>query len=256
MATRPIDIARKLGISTTTLRTYEELDLIPTVSRSASGYRVYTEEHIAYFICVREMMGGFSLTDISKILKEVMEKKINSALWMANKAQADLHQEKIISRKIILNLGCIGEQEAKHPTSLCIGEMPINAKQEMLTINDVSRETGVPTTTIRYWDKVGLLSVERCKSNNYRMFTTEHIRQILTIYALKFSVYANRQKHSINRIKEELKEFNYEDRNRITSMINDIEQYLDNVNRAQISSISALYHLCIQQEKNHFDNQI
>lgn len=44
MATRPIDIARKLNVSTTTLRNYEELGLIPPVSRSASGYRVFTEE--------------------------------------------------------------------------------------------------------------------------------------------------------------------------------------------------------------------
>jgi hypothetical protein len=31
-------------------------------------------------------------------------KRIASALWMTSKAQADLHQEKIISEKIMLNL--------------------------------------------------------------------------------------------------------------------------------------------------------
>src|SRR5688572_8562964 len=104
MAARPIDIARKLKVSTTTLRTYAELGMTPPVSRSAAGYRIFTEEHVAYFVCIREMLTAFSLTHITKILKLVIANQIDTALWMANKAQADLHQEKIISEKMILNL--------------------------------------------------------------------------------------------------------------------------------------------------------
>jgi DNA-binding transcriptional MerR regulator len=248
MAIRPIDIARKLGISTTTLRKYEEFDLVPPVSRSSSGYRVYTNEHIAYFICVKEMMAGFDLSQIAKILKEVMAKKTDIALWMANKAQADLQQEKKIFEKIVSNLGCIGDQKVK--------QLILKTNHKLLTINDVSRETGVPATTIRHWDKVGLISSQRCTENNYRMFSSEHIKQILTIYALKLAFQAKHHKHFINLIKEELKEFGYNDKNRILGMKYDIENYLNKVNRAQISSIAALYYLCIQVDRNHFENYI
>lgn len=48
MKLRPIDIARKLNISTSTLRHYESWGMLPPVQRSASGYRIYTEEHAAY----------------------------------------------------------------------------------------------------------------------------------------------------------------------------------------------------------------
>lgn len=240
---RPIDISRKLNVSTTTLRNYEDFGMIPNVARTASGYRVYTEEHFAYFTCIREMLAGFSLTHISKILKEVMAKKINSALWMANHAQAELHREKIISKKISLNL-------------LHKAGRPISTKQELMTINDVSRETGIPVTTIRYWDKVGLISAHRCAGNNYRMFTAEHIRQALVIYALKLSFYANGQKHYIENIKEDLKGFDYNDKSKIKEMTKGIEQYLDQANRDQIKGISALYRLCVQVEANSFDTQI
>jgi len=94
---RPIDIARKLNVSTTTLRNYEEFGLIPPVSRTASGYRIYTEEHIAYFQCIREMLAGYGLIQILNFLKEIMAKKIDSALWMANRTQAALQQEKVIA---------------------------------------------------------------------------------------------------------------------------------------------------------------
>lgn len=62
MAIRPIDIARKLGISRTTVRVYEELNLIPATNRTKTGYRIYTNEHMAFFICVREMLVSFFLS--------------------------------------------------------------------------------------------------------------------------------------------------------------------------------------------------
>ncbi len=241
MATRPIDIARKLHISTTTLRNYEALGLIPPVSRSTSGYRVFTDEHIAYFICIREMLAGFRLARISKILKEVMARKIDSALWMVNKAQADLQQERIISEKIVQNL--------LHKNSSLIA-----TDHEFRTINDVSRETGIPATTIRYWDRVGLITIERHAENNYRMFTAKHVRQILTIYALKLSGYPDGLLYSVERAKQELKEFDYSDRNRIIAMTDAMQQQLDQANRLQVKGIAALYHLCVQVETNHFDH--
>lgn len=243
MAIRPVDIARKLGISTTTLRKYEEFGLTPPVPRSATGYRSYTDEHVAYFSCAREMLSAFSTKEIARIFKAVMAKKVDDALWIANKAQTDLHGKKIIAEKIVKNL-------------LHKNDEKISVSHEKLTINDVSQKTGVPTTTIRFWEKVGLIAVQRSIENNYRLFTTEHVKQILTISALKFSVYADHQKHSIERIRDDLKSFDYNDRNRIVVMTNDIEHYLNQVNKAQIKGISALYHLCRQVETNNFDNQM
>jgi DNA-binding transcriptional MerR regulator len=240
MAIRPVDIARKLGISTTTLRKYEEFGLTPPVPRSATGYRTYTHEHTAYLVCAREMLPAFTTKEIAVIYKSVMAKEIDTALWIANKAQVDLYGEKIIAEKIVKNL--LRKNKSQHT---------IGGKK--LTINDISRETGVPTTTIRYWDKVGLISAGRSTENNYRIFTAEHVEQILAICALRFSTQVNRQKHSIEQIREGLRAFDYNDLNRIRTMTNGIEQYLNQVNRAQIKGISALYHLCVQVEAGHFD---
>lgn len=243
MAVRPVDISRKLGISTTTLRKYEEFGLTPPVPRSAAGYRTYTHEHTAYLVCAREMLPAFATKEIARIFKSVMAKEIDVALWIATKAQADLHGEKITAGKIVKNL--LHKDELRHSVSY-----------KKLTINDISRETGVPTTTIRYWDKVGLISARRSTENNYRIFTAEHVEQILAICALKFSTQVNRQKHSIERIREDLRTFDYNDRNRISMMIKGIEQYLNHVNRAQIKGIASLYHLWVQVETGHFDELI
>lgn len=240
---RPIDIARRLGISTTTLRKYEEMGLIPPVSRSLSGYRNYTREHFAYFICIREMLPGFNLTIIANVLKKVMDQKIDAAYWIVNKAQVDLRQEKIITENILKHLHYRVGFKTK-------------SKKNSFTIHDISQETGVPVSTIRYWDKVGLISAERCMENNYRVFTSEHVRQVLAIYALKLSAITNRHRHFVDQVKKEIKDFNYNDKSKIKEMINGIKRYLDEVNGLQIRGIAALYHLCVQVETKSFHDTI
>ncbi|MBZ2174675.1 MerR family DNA-binding transcriptional regulator [Schnuerera sp. xch1] len=243
MAIRPVDIARKLNISTTTLRKYEEFGLTPPVPRSESGYRLYSQEHVAYFICAREMIPAFTMKEIAKIFEEVMAKRIEKALWMVNKSQAKLHSEKLILGKMVKNL-------------LNANNKHVSKIQYKLTINELSKETGIPITTIRYWDKVGLISASRSKNNNYRLFTQEHIKQVLLIYALKYTVYSKYGRYSIEKIRQNLETFDYADVNRITTIIDNIETYLSQINRAQISGISALYRLCVQVETNNFDNLV
>lgn len=239
MKIRPIDIARKLNISTTTLRKYEEMGMIPIVPRTKSGYRIFTAEHVAYFVCIREMQSAFTLSYISEILQQVKTGKIDNALWKINKSQVDLQQEKIIAEKITNKLF-----NKNRPL--------IELAQKELTIKDVCQETGVPATTIRYWDNIGLLSVERTE-NNYRNFTPEDIRQILTIYAVKFSICACGHKYSISKLREKLKKFNLNDNDRIKTTEVEIKHYLNEVNRAQMKSIAALHRLCVQVENACFD---
>ncbi|MFS0838372.1 MerR family DNA-binding transcriptional regulator [Paenibacillus sp. 1P03SA] len=40
---RPVDIARKLNVSTSALRNYEAAGLVPPAERTAAGHRTYTE---------------------------------------------------------------------------------------------------------------------------------------------------------------------------------------------------------------------
>lgn len=189
------------------------------------------------------MIPAFTMKEIAKIFEEVMAKRIEKALWMVNKSQAKLHSEKLILGKMVKNL-------------LNANNKHVSKIQYKLTINELSKETGIPITTIRYWDKVGLISASRSKNNNYRLFTQEHIKQVLLIYALKYTVYSKYGRYSIEKIRQNLETFDYADVNRITTIIDNIETYLSQINRAQISGISALYRLCVQVEINNFDNLV
>mgnify|MGYP003759723785 CR=1 FL=1 len=237
MTMRPIDIARRLQISTTTLRKYEDLGIIPPVERSHNGYRIYTDEHIAYFICIREMLYGFTLFEIGTMLKLVIDHKHDEALWIANKAQSDLQNDKFICEQIKAQF--LYKRKPKLPKEL--------------TVDTVSKTTGIPASTIRYWDKIGLISVNRCVANNYRIFTQSNIDQVLMIQALKFAMQARGEKYAIQQIRKEMQEVNLSDMDKITALVTSIDKHLASQNRALIRSVSALYYLCRQIEEKYFD---
>lgn len=237
MTMRPIDIARRLKVSTTMLRHYEEFGIIPPVMRTPNGYRVYTDEHIAYFICIREMMHGFTLSEIAKMLKLVMENKHDEALWIANKAQAVLQNDKFTCEQIRLRF--LRKKKTTVPKEF--------------TIDTVSKITGIIPSTIRYWDKIGLITASRCEANNYRTFTQTHIDEILMIQALKLAMHARGEKYAVEQIRKEMCELSFADSGKISTIVASIEKHLAAQNRAQIRSVYALYNLCTEIEENQYN---
>lgn len=233
MPIRPIDIARRLNISTSSLRHYEDWGMIPKVERSASGYRIYTDEHVAYFECIRAMAEGFGIWLIAEVLKKVMAKDADFAFWLVNEAQSSLHNEKLIAEKTLQSI-----KEASAPL------LTSNCKRDYLTINEVSKETGIPVTTIRHWEKVGLVSMPRNEENRYRLFSKNHIRQILVIHALKTSMYS--YTYSLDGTKEIIQELDFNDTEKLTRIANDFQKHLDQINRYQIRGVYQLYSLCMK----------
>lgn len=62
-------VARTLGINPKTIHYYEEIDLIPEVQRSETGYRLFNQDdidRIAFILRARAL--DFSLDDIGEIL--------------------------------------------------------------------------------------------------------------------------------------------------------------------------------------------
>ncbi|MCE1252673.1 MAG: MerR family DNA-binding transcriptional regulator [Anaerolineae bacterium] len=241
MSIRPIDIARKLGLSTTSLRVYEEMGLVPPVSRTPHGYRRYTNEHIAYFICFRRMIPAFDTTFIKNVLQDVQKGQIDCAYWRITRAQARLWNERQTAQKFSERIS------QKSEPSFTFGK-------KLMNIKEISQKTDIPVTTIRHWEKAGLISPHRDKNNGYRLYDDKHIQQLLTLFVIKLSVRDNRQKHFIGKIKEAYAGFEYEDGAKIQKFMDDINQRLDTMNRLQIEALLALQHLCQQVQSGLFND--
>lgn len=57
----PQQVAERLHVSTTTLRRYEALHLIPDIPRTASKRKVYSPIHVQAFLALRALMEGFGI---------------------------------------------------------------------------------------------------------------------------------------------------------------------------------------------------
>ncbi|MBL4934518.1 MerR family DNA-binding transcriptional regulator [Clostridium sp. YIM B02515] len=233
MEYKPIDIARKLNISTSTLRIYEDMGIIPSVKRTGSGYRIFTQIHLDYFICIRKMVKGYSLEFTGDLLKEHIKGNTDKALWMITKSQADLYAEKMRLEKVGINLIKNLDYKSKNIKK---------DKKNLLTIKEISKITDVSITTIRYWETIGLISSVRGDTNNYRLFNEDQIKVILIIHALKYSLKIKHNYYNMEMLKKELKEFIYNEPN-TRDLIENINLYLDKVNLEMIKAISVFYEL-------------
>jgi DNA-binding transcriptional MerR regulator len=72
--TRPLysgELARLAEISPDTLRFYERRGLLPTALRTASGYRLFSQDAVGRVRLIRGALSiGFSVTELSEILRE------------------------------------------------------------------------------------------------------------------------------------------------------------------------------------------
>ncbi|MBD2868114.1 MerR family transcriptional regulator [Paenibacillus arenilitoris] len=226
MTIRPIDIARRLKISTTALRHYEEWGIVPPVERAANGYRVYTDVHVGYFECIRAMNAGFGMQVTGKVMKKLIAGEVDDALWLMSESQASLYRDKQIADRTIRAL------ETEEP----LPPQPYRKKRGF-TIGEVSEQTLIPTSAIRHWEKAGLLTIERDKENGYRTFTPANVRQILIIRTLKAAVW------SLDIIKRIIKEI---DDNNVENAIKTAREslhFLNQMNRNQLQGAASLHKL-------------
>lgn len=64
------ELARKTGLTTKTIRYYEDIGLIPEPDRDLNDYREYSERAIDRLLFIRDAQGsGLSLTEVASILE-------------------------------------------------------------------------------------------------------------------------------------------------------------------------------------------
>ncbi|ULO10417.1 MerR family transcriptional regulator [Paenibacillus sp. 19GGS1-52] len=99
------EIAKLANVNIETLRYYEKHGLLPAPSRSASGYRLYTEDVLKRLTFIQNAKScGFTLKEIKKALIQSADGSINITDFMA-----------VIDRKIIsIDLEIAKREQTKH----------------------------------------------------------------------------------------------------------------------------------------------
>lgn len=174
----PKQIASMLLVSTTTLRKYEDLDLIPDVPRTKSNRRSYTSIHLQAFTTIRALLQAYSVNVAYDIMRKVKQGHKDEALWLINKQQYNIQLEKMRVESIVRML------QASDFSSLKGRQL-----KEQMSIGEAAAAAGVNASAIRHWEKEGLIQSERNPDNGYRVFSPYEIRKILIISSLRKTIY-------------------------------------------------------------------
>lgn len=174
----PNQIAGILQVSTTTLRRYEEQDLIPAVPRTSSNHRFYYPIHLQAFTAIRALLQGYEIPVVYEAMRMIKQGRLTQALWLLNEQQYKTQVEK---QRVEDNLTMIRNADFSKYNNVKL--------KEHMNIGEAAAIAGVNTSAIRHWEYEGLIHSERNKDNGFRMFSIAELRKILVISSLRKTVY-------------------------------------------------------------------
>ncbi|MDO3412368.1 MerR family transcriptional regulator [Saccharibacillus sp. CPCC 101409] len=176
----PAQAAAKLGVSTTTLRRYEQQGLIPDVSRVGANRRVYAEPHMRAFEALRALLKAYEIPVAYEAMRRIKSGEVEEALWLLNRQQADIQEEK---RRLTETLNRLSH--ADFPESEPRGRRTASG----ITIGEAAKIAGVNASAVRHWEQEGLIASTRSPGSGYRLFDPREVRRIIVIASLRRTVF-------------------------------------------------------------------
>lgn len=212
-----------IGVSDTTLKRYELLNLLPRVDRTTGGQRRYSEVHLQGFKAIRVLLKGFPTKEVHEMFRLINRDAQYEAFWIIAQCQEELMQQKrllIKNRQLVMALPELN----KIPKNMRIGELAELAKVE--------------TSAIRYWEERGLIVSERNNENGYRYYSHINILKTMIIPILRKTVY------KIDEIDNILAGLDSKDLRKLRAHYDEVEYWNNERLRMQIEGIKEFKIYC------------
>lgn len=174
--------ASAAGYSAQQVRDLEARGVIPVAARSPSGYRWFTAEHIRHLRAYRELAYAVGPVEARRAMRDIRLQPRDQAAALICGLHARLNAER--------------EQAlaARHALESINEEATTDAKpveDDYMTITELSQALGVRASTLRFWEKVGLVAPDRVatRAGTARRYTLTAIREARITAALRAGGY-------------------------------------------------------------------
>src|SRR5258708_34514585 len=124
---RTRDLALAGHSSVQQVRNYEASGLIPQAKRSPSGYRLYTQQHLAALKAVKSMVRGYGWPRTSAIMQALHRGDLSAALATIDERHAELASKRFQVEQTLSALRTLAAQSAPlqsthHPQRFRVGD--------------------------------------------------------------------------------------------------------------------------------------
>jgi DNA-binding transcriptional MerR regulator len=163
-ALRPIDLARRHGLSAQAIRNYDGAGVLPPTERSASGYRRYTPLHAQALRAFLALRAGHGHRQATRIMRATNRGDVESAYRLIDAAHAELLTERETRAEVAAALGVLSSTT------------PARLAGPPLTVGELARRIGVHPATLRAWESHRILTPERDGASGYRLYGADCVR--------------------------------------------------------------------------------
>lgn len=149
---RTVDVARRAGCSVQHVRNLErDGGVLPPATRTATGYRIYTDAHVQAALAYRELAIGAGPVEAKRIMRSVHTCPAATTVALLDAAHARLHAERT-------------ELALAKQAADVISTEPIDDVQasDWMSVSELAVALGIrPPSTLRHWDTEGLVVPDR-----------------------------------------------------------------------------------------------
>ncbi|MFC8389771.1 TioE family transcriptional regulator [Streptomyces sp. NPDC057238] len=171
---RPIDLARRHGLSTQAVRNYEEAGILPAAGRTAHGYRTYTPLHARALRAFLALVPGHGHRTATAIMRAVNEGAADEAFRLIDESHAQLLRDRETLRAVeraLRDLSPHADTTVSRPRRTFIGPL--------------AEELGIRPATLRKWEGAGLVRPRRDPLTGYRVYDEADVRDARLVHQLR-----------------------------------------------------------------------
>lgn len=185
---RTIDLARAAGISVQQVRNYEAEGLIPPAERSRSGYRLYTQRHLAALKTARNLVGGYGWQRTPAIMQALHQGDLSAALALIDTRHAELASKRLQVEQTLSALHALAAQP--------IPAQPPRHSQHF-RVGEAAKQVGVRVSALHFWEQQGLLRPLRDRYSRYRLYDEHQMHRLRVVVLLREAGYNFNVIHSV-----------------------------------------------------------
>jgi len=177
---RPHDLALAGAISVQQVRNYEAAGLIPKAERSSSGYRLYTQQHLAALQAVKSMVRGYGWPRTSAIMRALHQGDLSTALALIDQHHAELASKRLQVEQTLFALRTLAAQS---------DSLQSPRPSQRLRVGEAAGQVGVRVSALHFWEQQGLLHPVRERHNRYRLYDEQQMRRLRVVALLREAGY-------------------------------------------------------------------
>jgi DNA-binding transcriptional MerR regulator len=180
---RTSQIAKMIGVHPNTIRFYEEMKLLPTIPRTASGYRTFNDKHIWQLRLLRaafrsEIVSSRLRQEAFDIVKLAAEEEYEEVYRRTEEYLQHLQEEKAGAEDAIhITLDIIKNSQSKGDDILYYGR------------RKTAEYLNITVDVLRDWERNGLIDVPQTK-NGYKYYRQSEINRLKIIRTLRNAHYS------------------------------------------------------------------